>query len=149
MNIMGTGPLRRTLVNFAVALGPVLVGSDLISRFLKQERFGQTVWRTRHTQVLVDATNPATGTEFGESLPESKPLPSETVQSNEWAEIVRRAVVAPPEELRLSLALAEYEEKSHTEFGEILCYSAKAVETRIYRACRQLRTSLAALLTGE
>lgn len=33
-----------------------------------------------------------------------------------------------------SLVLAEYEELSHSEIGAILNCTAKAVETRIYRA---------------
>jgi RNA polymerase sigma-70 factor (ECF subfamily) len=103
-------------------------------------------WRKRHPQVSLDAANEATGNDFGESLPAQNPTPSETVQDRERAEVVRRAVAALPEELRIPLILAEYEEKSHAEIGGILRCSAKAVETRIYRARRQLRASLGPLL---
>jgi DNA-directed RNA polymerase specialized sigma24 family protein len=51
-----------------------------------------------------------------------------------------------PEELRQPLILAEYEERSHAEIGAILGCTAKAVETRIYRARQQLRASLSAML---
>ena len=103
-------------------------------------------WRTRHPQVSLDATNEATGGDFGESLPAENPSPSETAQIGERAEVVRCAVAALPEDLRLPLILAEYEEKSHAEIGAILRCSAKAVETRIHRARRQLRASLGRLL---
>lgn len=59
---------------------------------------------------------------------------------------IRRAVAELPEELRTPLILSEYEELSHAEIGEILKCTAKAVETRIYRARQHLRTSLAKLL---
>jgi len=54
-----------------------------------------------------------------------------------------------PEELRTPIILSEYEELSHAEIGEILECSAKAVETRLYRARNQLREMLALLLDGS
>ena len=102
--------------------------------------------RTRHPQVSLDAENEATGEDFRESLPEQKPTPSESLQGVERAEAVRKAVGQLPEELRTPLILSEYEELSHAEIGEILKCTPKAVETRIYRARQQLRTSLAKLL---
>jgi RNA polymerase sigma-70 factor (ECF subfamily) len=103
-------------------------------------------WRKRHPQVSLDAENEATGNDFGESLPDHAPSASETVQRNERAKIVRRAVAALPDKLRIPLILSEYEEKSHAEIGEILGCSAKAVEVRIYRARKELRESLGQLL---
>ena len=59
---------------------------------------------------------------------------------------MRKAVADLPEELRTPLILSEYEELSHAEVGAILKCSAKAVETRIYRARQLLRVSLCKLL---
>ncbi len=98
--------------------------------------------RSRHPQVSLDAENEATGEDFRESVPEQKPTPSESLQGTERAEAVREAVGRLPDELRVPLILSEYEELSHAEIGTILKCSAKAVETRIYRARKQLRTSL-------
>lgn len=103
-------------------------------------------WRSRHPQVSLDAESDATGHSFRDSLPGGGPSPNESVQVEERAEAVRVAVAALPEELRLPLLLAEYEERSHAEIGEILGCSAKAVETRIYRARQQLRARLGRLL---
>lgn len=102
--------------------------------------------RTRHPQVSLDAENEATGEDFRESIPEQEPTPSEFLQGVERAEAVRKAVEQLPEELRTPLILSEYDELSHAEIGEILNCTAKAAETRIYRARQQLRTSLAKLL---
>jgi RNA polymerase sigma factor (sigma-70 family) len=103
-------------------------------------------WRSRHPQVSLDAESDATGDSFRESLPGNDPLPHERAQTAERSEAIRRAVAALPEELRQPLILAEYEERSHTEIGAMLGCSAKAVETRIYRARQQLRVSLGCLL---
>ena len=103
-------------------------------------------YRTRHPQVSLDAENEATGESFRESVPEQNPTPSEIVQGAEQAEAVRQAVAQLPEELRVPLILAEYEKHSHAEIGVILDCSAKAVETRIYRARKQLRGNLHWLL---
>lgn len=103
-------------------------------------------YRTRHPQVSLDAENEVTGESFRESVPENNPTPSESLQGAERADAVRQAVGQLPDELRTPLILSEYEELSHAEIGEILKCTAKAVETRIYRARQQLRTSLARLL---
>ena len=103
-------------------------------------------WRRRHPQVSLDAANEATGNEFGETLEDEGPSASETIQRNERAEAVRRAVATLPEQLRVPLILSEYEEKSHAEIGEILRCSPKAVEVRIYRARQHLRASLSEML---
>jgi len=103
-------------------------------------------WRSRHPQVSLDAENETTGGDLRENLPEAGPSPGETLQTEERVQMVRRAVEALPEELRVPLVLSEYEDLSHAEVGAILKCSAKAVETRIYRARQQLRLSLAKLL---
>ena len=103
-------------------------------------------YRSRHPQVSFDADNETKGGDFRESLPEHRPLPNEILLAEERAEIVRRAVSALPEELRLPLVLSEYEEHSHAEIGVVLGCSPKAVETRIYRARKQLRDKLGWLL---
>jgi len=64
-------------------------------------------YRTRHPQVSLDAENEATGSDFRESLPERGPTPSDTLAAEERAEMVRRAVAALPEELRVPILLSE------------------------------------------
>lgn len=103
-------------------------------------------WRSRHPQVSLDAPHSEDGIELGDRLPDPASTPSQKLESTERAQAVRNAVAALPEELRLPLVLAEYEEKSQAEIAEILDCTVKAVETRIYRARRQLRQSLQPLL---
>jgi RNA polymerase sigma-70 factor (ECF subfamily) len=103
-------------------------------------------WRARHPEVSLDAENAISGEPLGHSLPKDDPSPPDQLSARERAETVSRAVAALPEELRLPLVLATYEERSHAEIGAILGCTPKAVETRIYRARQHLRTSLAPLL---
>ncbi|MDX1951045.1 MAG: sigma-70 family RNA polymerase sigma factor [Verrucomicrobiota bacterium] len=100
-------------------------------------------WRSRHPTVSLDAKADDQKHDFRDFLPDQKPSPSETAQNQELKEAVRRAVAQLPEELRLPLILSEYEEKSHSQIGAILGCSAKAIETRIYRARQRLREPLA------
>jgi RNA polymerase sigma-70 factor (ECF subfamily) len=102
-------------------------------------------YRARHPQVSLDAAAGETGRDFKEILPDAGPSPRQSLEAEERAEAVRRAVTALPEELRVPLVLAEYEEKTHEEIAQILDCSAKAVEMRIYRARTQLRTQLQGL----
>ena len=103
-------------------------------------------WRSRHPQVSLEAEDEDTGTELGARLAHSGAGPEEVIESAERATAVREAVAALPEELRTPLLLAEYEDKPQAEIAQILSCSVKAVETRIYRARKQLRTALGFLL---
>jgi RNA polymerase sigma-70 factor (ECF subfamily) len=103
--------------------------------------------RSRHPQVSLDAENETSGNP-SETISETMPGPSETLQAKERDAAVRGAVGSLPEELRTPLILSEYEELSHAEIGKVLNCSPKAVETRIYRARKQLRLQLGKMLAA-
>lgn len=69
--------------------------------------------------------------------------PRASSERDERALAVRQAIASLPEDMREAVVLFEYEEKSHAEIGQIVGASAKAVETRIYRARQLLKKSLA------
>ena len=106
-------------------------------------------WRSRHPQVSLDAENEQTETNLKDNLSADEPAPDEQMQSEERAATVREAVAALPQELRQPLILAVYQGLSQAEIAEILKCSAKAVETRIYRARQHLRTALTELLQAR
>ena len=106
-------------------------------------------WRSRHPQVSLDAENEETETNLKDNLRASEAAPDEQMQSDERAATVREAVAALPEELRQPLILAIYQGMSQAEIGAVLKCSAKAVETRIYRARQHLRTALTQLLQTQ
>ena len=110
-----------------------------IATNLVRDRF-----RFRHPQVSLDAEAPGENP-LSNTLSAPQSSPGENMEAEERAEAIRSAVASLPEELRLPLVLAEYEQKSQAEIAAILQCTVKAVETRIYRARRQLREQLAAL----
>ena len=103
-------------------------------------------YRTRHPNVSLEAEAMESGHRLSEMLPDTKPGPTQSLESAERAEAVRQAVAALPAELQVPLVLFTYEEKSHAEIAEILDCSAKAVEMRLYHARNQLRERLERVL---
>lgn len=103
-------------------------------------------WRSRHPQVSLDAETGQTESSLKDSLPAPERPPDQSLQTQERADAVRKAVAALPEELRQPLILAVYQGMAQTEIAAILNCSIKAVETRMYRARQQLRAGLAELV---
>ena len=64
------------------------------------------------------------------------------LESAERAAAVRDAVAALPRELREAVVLFEYESMSHAEIAATTGATAKAVESRLYRAREKLRLAL-------
>ena len=98
-------------------------------------------WRSRHPEVSLNAEKDSDSS-LESVLPDSSAKPDETLLNSERAESVRKAVAELPDELRTPLILAEYEGLSHAEIAGIIRCSAKAVESRIYRARQQLRAKI-------
>lgn len=117
-----------------------------IASNLARDRFR---WRARHPQVSLDAESEETRGALADRLPEQTPSPSQSMEAFERTAAVREAVAALPEDLRLPLVLAEYEERGQAEIAQILDCSVKAVEMRIYRARQQLRTQLQRLFAAD
>jgi RNA polymerase sigma-70 factor, ECF subfamily len=104
-------------------------------------------WRARHPNVSFDAPAGSDGdTSLGETLSASGPTPAELASTGDEAHLVREAIAQLPEEQRVALLLFEYQDLSHAEIAEILGCSAKAVETRLYRARQTLRERLKSLV---
>lgn len=113
-----------------------------IATNLLRDRFR---WHKRHPQVSLDAEPDGAGASV-DTLPDGSASASERLVAEERAVEVRAAIESLPEELRTPLILSEYEGLSHAEIGAVLACSAKAVETRLYRARNHLRKRLAGIL---
>lgn len=75
--------------------------------------------------------------------PSSEIAPDAALATEERATAVRAAITELPDDLREAVLLSEYSGKSHGQIAEIVGASAKAIETRLYRARAQLRKTLA------
>ncbi len=99
-------------------------------------------WRGHRQHASLDAPAGDGAAPLGELLPSPDLPPGAILETAERAAAVRAAVNDLPEELRASLVLAEWEEKSIADIATILHLTPKAVETRLYRARQRLRESL-------
>lgn len=98
-------------------------------------------WKERHPEVTLETTEEESSPL--DHLSDTGLCASKQLEAKERAQAVRRAVTDLPPELRTALVLFEYEDLSHAEIASIEGCSAKAVETRLYRARQYLEQKLA------
>ncbi len=113
-----------------------------IATNLLRDRFR---WQRRHPQVSLDAGDEETSA-LKDVLPDTTASPGEQAEAHERAAEVRRAVASLPDDLRTAVVLSEYEGLPHAQIATVLNCSAKAVETRLYRARNHLRKRLTGML---
>ncbi|HEX2749867.1 MAG TPA: RNA polymerase sigma factor [Verrucomicrobiales bacterium] len=107
-------------------------------------------FQSRHPHLSLEAeSEPGAGDALSAHLPDEAPGPSAACENRERAAAVRAAIAALPEDLRLAITLAEYEDRSMADIAEITGSSVKAVESRLYRARKDLRVALAGFLAGS
>jgi RNA polymerase sigma-70 factor, ECF subfamily len=105
-------------------------------------------WLRRHPTGALEVPAPAGSAKphTGLELVSADPSPSVMLEQDEALAAVRSAIERLPHDLKATLLLHYYEHLSYHEIGEITGCSDRGVETRLYRARRQLRDSLAELL---
>lgn len=100
-------------------------------------------WHQRHPTISLDAPTDESGTTtLATHLPDPKATPDANADTNERAVVVRAAIAELPEDQRAIILLSEYEDRSHADIAALLRCTAKAVETRLYRARQSLREKL-------
>lgn len=104
-------------------------------------------WQQRHPAVSLETPTDENGGTLGANLPDGKAAPDDCADSNERAIAVRAAVAELPEDQRAIVLLSEFEDRSHADIAAVLGCTAKAVETRLYRARQTLREKLTRWLT--
>jgi RNA polymerase sigma-70 factor, ECF subfamily len=96
-------------------------------------------WHRRRPTVSLDAV-------FVDGGPAPEPAdgatPADRLSQAEKIAAVRGAIAGLPDELRDIVILSESGERSHAEIAEILSTTAKAIESRLYRARQRLRKAL-------
>lgn len=105
--------------------------------------------RRRRPELPLEGSGDTPQAVRGADLSDPSRDPGEALAAREAGIQVRTAIQSLPEDLRIALVLAEYDELSHAEIGRILGCSSKAVEMRLYRARQALRTKLAPLRVEE
>jgi RNA polymerase sigma-70 factor (ECF subfamily) len=105
-------------------------------------------WSRRHPTSSLGLPSPADSAKPNADLEldSGEPSPDVALEKDETLAAVRVAIQQLPHDLKVTLLLHYYEHLSYHEIGEITGCSDRGVETRLYRARRQLRDSLASLL---
>lgn len=109
-------------------------------------------WRKRHPTVPLDFSAPG-----DEERPHEGPWledenavsPGKRLIDQERIEAVRAAISGLPHDLKTALLLFQYEDMSYQEIAAVVGCSAKAVETRLYRARLQLKKVLSTSISRE
>ncbi|MCA1657666.1 MAG: sigma-70 family RNA polymerase sigma factor [Verrucomicrobiaceae bacterium] len=99
-------------------------------------------WKTRHPTVAFESADEHDRNPASAALESNDPSPAEQAEAQDVAAAVKREIHELPHDLRMALLLFEYEDLSHEEISRVLRCSAKAVETRLYRARKILRQAL-------
>ena len=101
-------------------------------------------YKSRHPAVSLDTEiSPENDATLGDQLPADAASPAQDATRKELAAAVRDAIQSLPDDQRTATILFEYEDQSHADIAAVLGCSAKAVETRLYRARQFLREKLA------
>jgi RNA polymerase sigma-70 factor (ECF subfamily) len=107
-------------------------------------------WKRRHPTVALDAPADPGGDGGPPSaaarLAAPEAAPDAALARDESLEAVRAAIEALPHDLKVAVLLHHYEHLSYREIGAIAHCSERGVETRLYRARRQLRQQLAGFI---
>jgi RNA polymerase sigma-70 factor (ECF subfamily) len=102
-------------------------------------------WRWRRREDSIEAMDEAQPGGFDPVDPSARPA-SDMAEKANLARDVRAAVGALPANLRQAVLCVELEDLSYAEASQVMGCSAKAVETRLYRAREMLRSTCKALL---
>jgi RNA polymerase sigma-70 factor (ECF subfamily) len=101
-------------------------------------------WKLRHPEVTLEAEE---GEESPmENMADAAPNAGKQMETRERGQAVRKAIADLPPDLRTAVLLFEYEGLSHAEIAAVEGCSAKAIETRLYRARLTLEQTLAHLM---
>jgi len=107
-------------------------------------------WRRRHPTVPLDpAASDDTGATWAPAAGEiaaDQPGPAAVLAQDEALDAVRAAIDVLPHDLKVTVLLHHYENRSYREIAEITRCSERGVETRLYRARQQLRQALAGFI---
>lgn len=99
-------------------------------------------WRARHPNVSLTAGTEDQEQSLENILPAKEPAPNEQTLAAERIAVVRKEVSRLADDLREAIVLCEWEERTVAEAASILETTPKAIESRLYRARKQLRERL-------
>jgi RNA polymerase sigma factor (sigma-70 family) len=100
-------------------------------------------WRERHPTVSLHDSGEDDDPGLESSVPAPGDTPADSAERHDIASAVREHIQELPHGMRTVVLLFEYQDLGYEEIGATLGCTAKAVETRLYRARKILRELLA------
>ncbi len=86
--------------------------------------------------------------ELAETLSHTGSQPDQAAEAADVQQHIAQALARLPEDQRTALVLSVYHDRRHAEIAAIMNCSIKSVESRIYRARRQLMVLLRPIMPG-
>jgi RNA polymerase sigma-70 factor (ECF subfamily) len=105
--------------------------------------------KRRSGRVMESLDEDQPGAETVQSLPDSLPLPDEQLAGAQMQQLLQRLIAGLPEDLRHPLELSTVQELNSAEIAEVLKIPEGSVRTRLFRARKQLKEKLGAVLEGR
>jgi RNA polymerase sigma-70 factor, ECF subfamily len=105
--------------------------------------------RSRRDTPLLNEDEEAAGATLLESLRDPAPAADDRLAQKQMQQLLERLIAGLPEELRHPLELSTVEELNSAEIAELMGIPEASVRTRLFRARRQLKEKLAALLEAK
>ena len=106
--------------------------------------------RSHRAHISLDRARHADGERDSlELCDEQAPDPARELEAMDTVEAVRTAIAALPENQRLALVLARYEELSLAEIAQVMDSTEKAIKSLVHRARERLREQLAPFIQEE
>src|SRR5207245_1087652 len=107
--------------------------------------------RRRHPAVRFDTATCATGLNAAseDALPDRANSPSQPLERNELARVVRTAILGLATRQRTALELHQFKDRTYVEVAAEMDMTPKAAKSLLYRARNQLRASLTSYVTSS
>jgi RNA polymerase sigma-70 factor, ECF subfamily len=102
--------------------------------------------KRRSRRAMVSLDDEDTGAATMQSLADATAAPDEQLAGKQMQKMLERLIAGLPEELRLPLELSTVQELNSAEIAEVMKIPEGSVRTRLFRARKQLKEKLAALL---
>jgi RNA polymerase sigma-70 factor, ECF subfamily len=102
--------------------------------------------KRRSRRAMVSLDDEDTGVAMMQSLADAGAAPDEQLAGKQMQKMLERLIAGLPEELRFPLELSTVQELNSAEIAEVMKIPEGSVRTRLFRARKQLKEKLAALL---
>ena len=139
--------------------GQAILGETVLSVDLHKVRNPKTwlarvAWTTaldkrRSSREMASLDEDALGAPVLESLRDSAPAADDRIAGRQMQELLERLIAGLPEDLRYPLELSTVQELNSAEIAEVMEIPEASVRTRLFRARKQLKDKLAALLEAK